>query len=288
MSKPRTTKSFITSDGGLKVCLEAREVTWFEFLWFSRGITSTDGGWDSKSNWWEWGVQKLIGTAPESLELWTKNSLKKTSLPRPRSGSFMLDREHSDRRCDLKQSFSEKTVENATENELSYALYEGGLGKLKPLADTRLLGYEIPLAGDSEGQLKVDLFGISAIDDAIEIIELKRARNQTDSPLIAFTEAICYALQTLRCQESLLNELKLKGCEKAFGQINLKILAPASYWKYWSYLPGTKLDPVTIRRNFQIILDRVNVGIVGNTEEGVHPKLSIALGELESLEGVCL
>ena len=99
-------------------------------------------------------------------------------------------------------------------------------------------------------------------------------------------------MQTLRCKESLLKDLKLKGRKKAFEQINLTILAPASYWKYWSYLPGTKLDPVTIRekirRDFQIILDRVNVGIVGNTEEGFHPKLSIALGELESLEGVSL
>lgn len=285
MSKLSTTESIITSDGELKVYLEAGEVTWFDFLWFSRGTVSTDGGWNSKSHWRELGVQQLIGTAAESLELWTKNSLEMTSLPRPRSGSFMLDREHSQSRCKLEQSFAEKRIEDAKENELSYALWKGGLGKLKPLADTRLLGYEMPLAEDSGGQLKVDLFGISSGGDAIEIIELKREKNHTDSPLIAFTEAICYALQTLRCKESLLGELnkdpELKVCEKAFLRINLTILAPIKYWRYWGHPPDAELDGGEINEKLQIILERVNEGIASKPAEGPHSKLTLALKELE-------
>lgn len=261
-------ENFITENGALKVRLEPGEVTWFEFLWFSRATPSPNGGWNFRSYWWERGVRRLVDDGEAFVTQWTKNSLQTKALPQPRVRAFMFDRLLSSR-AHLEESLKlRKSLNEATEHELNYGLCKGGLGIEQP-DGISLLGYEIPLADESEGQLKIDLFGVSLGDDAIEIVELKKANNTGDSPLMALTEAICYALQTLRCRENLLNEAPTLNdrkafARKAFEQINLTLLAPADYWLYWG--KSSNLDQVlrTISETLQPIVNRVNEGITGS------------------------
>jgi hypothetical protein len=273
-------KSFITAEGGLEVLLRPNAVTWFDFLAFSRITNSLQGGWNSKTHWWTRGVPALSDKTSSFLNFWTKNSLQRNSLPHPRVGGFLLDRLPSESRSDLERELEQvhDPVEDASENALNYALFKGGLGRLIPLKEVNLLGYEIPLAAESNGQLKIDLFGVSSGADAIEIIELKKAGNTGDSPLLALTEALCYALQTLRCKKDLLKYKPLEGKQTLFAQINLTLLAPGRYWDYWC--ERDKLDRDSICETFRILLKPVNDAI---TKEGYCSKLTLALRELESV-----
>ena len=90
-------KSFITENGGLKVLLEPGEITWFDFLYFSRLTNSPEGGWKGISHWCERGVLKLTASNAEFVTHWTKNSLEQKASPLPRTGAFMFDRSLSDR-----------------------------------------------------------------------------------------------------------------------------------------------------------------------------------------------
>jgi hypothetical protein len=258
--------SFINSTGALSVQIPVDEVNWFDFLWFSRGSNSLHGGWNSKSHWRARGLDVLADpSAAEFLSKWTAQSLLPTAkeLPEPRSGSFMLDRDHSDRRQKLEDAFLVRPspLEQATENELSYALFKGGFGKVQPLQDINLIGYEVPLAADSEGQLRVDLFGVSRAGDAIEVVELKKAKNHSDSPLIALTEAICYGVQVLRCKKHLLECDELKNRAQAFSQIRLQVLAPADYWSYWCGADQVEQAVKSCTDAFSQIIGAVNAGI---------------------------
>ena len=275
-------KSFITADGGLNVCLDATEVSWFDFLWYSRRKTSDKGGWNSKSYWRERGVSRITGNASVFLKDWTINSLLQDGafLPIPRDAKFMFDRSLSERRSNLEVSLGKHkcAIENATENELNYALYNRGFGKFKHLEWVELLGFEIPLAQERDGQLKVDLFGISSTGDAIEIIELKKA-NGTDTPLMALTEAICYGLQTLRCKDSLMREANLG--EPVFKKINLTILAPPAYWTQWDSKSGINAALQNINKDLQVIIEQVNAAI---GDQKIDSKLVLTLRALEPVE----
>lgn len=276
--------SFVTDEGELNVILDLEEITWFEFYWFSRAMPSPAGGWDFREYWWERGVQKLAER--EFIKKWTENSLDQNVLPRPRTNEFKFDRNPKDR-SRLGESLKLRaSLDEATEHELNYGLFNGGFG-IKLPDGIRPLGYEIPLAKESDGQLKVDLFGVSTRGPAIEIVELKKANNENNSPLLALTEAICYALQTLRCMDALLKEEQLKEHRKAFEQINITILAPARYWGYWSARDG--LDRNLIQDKLGTIVKYVEVGI---QSAGCFPnfrKLELDLKDLEpatpSLEG---
>jgi hypothetical protein len=259
-------ESFINPGGSLSVQIPADEVNWFDFLWFSRRTKSPRGGWNNKSNWRAWGLDVLTACATtEVIAKWTAQSLSADDayLPKPRSGDFMFGREHSVRRKMLEPAFMDypSPLEQATENELSYAVFHGGFGRLQPLQGINLIGYEVPLAADSEGQLKVDLFGLSEAPGAIEIVELKNAKNHSDSPLIALTEAICYGLQALRCKKHLLECDKLSDKAYAFAHIRLTILAPASYWKYWCGGDNAEEAVKSCTVAFSEIIQGVNFGI---------------------------
>lgn len=78
---------------------------------------------------------------------------------------------------------------------------------------------------------------------------------------MALTEAICYALQTMRCRESLLNEAPTLSDRKVFERINLTLLAPSEYWRYWD---NNQLDLPTMAEKLQPIVNRVNDGITGS------------------------
>ncbi len=256
---------FITENGGLNVHLKPDEVTWFDFLYFSRLTNSLEGGWKGKSHWRKRGVQKLAASNATYVTQWTKNSLQTKALPLPRADKFKFDRSlssraHLEQSLKLRKSLNE-SLNEFTEHELNYALYVGGLG-IKRLDKIRLIGFEIPLTAESEGQLKIDLIGVSLGNDAIEIVELKKANNSADSPLMALTEAICYALQTLKCKKSLLNEAKLAGREEAFKKINLTLLAPRKYWIDWGVEENSFSENLNkLSEELQPILNRVNEGI---------------------------
>src|SRR5207253_26236 len=100
------------------------------------------------------------------------------------------------------------------------------------------IGYEIPLAAESDGQLKVDILAIGQDKSSLEIIELKKAKNKSDSPLMALTEAICYGIQAVRCQDYLVSDPHLieKSVFKAhFKSIRLILAAPNAYWISWNW-----------------------------------------------------
>ncbi|HEV7404404.1 MAG TPA: hypothetical protein VGO11_15800 [Chthoniobacteraceae bacterium] len=250
----------IEVDGTLRVRLPAEEVSWFDFMYFSRATNSTHGGWDMKSHWRERGLQPLIDDNATFLPQWTKNSLQESGnyLPTPRKSGFMFKREESERRSGLMF----KTVGTSSENELNYALFM----KLLPgVPEVELLDYETPLCGDSEGQLKADLFGVSDNGKVLEIIELKKANNHGDSPLFALTEAFCYALQTLRCGKALWKEFEQAHpgrLSESFDRIGLTLLAPAEYWSYWC--DGSD-QPGALEGELQKIVAQVNAGIASNS-----------------------
>lgn len=245
----------IDPSGALNVHLPVDEVNWFEFLYFSRATNSTRGGWNFKEHWQTSALRRLTGENAHFLRIWTENSLDESdrSLPTPRTSSFMFDRKNSMERGNLVREIEAIR----TENELNYALFTGAIG----IGGVQLVGYEIPLCEDSEGQLKADLFGVSGDGDVLEIFELKKATNHGDSPLFALTEAICYALQTLRCGKALLSELdrKHRGClRESFSRVHLTLLAPSKYWDYWC---GDQDGRTAVEREFQKIIEQVNRGL---------------------------
>src|SRR5208282_394396 len=96
------------------------------------------------------------------------------------------------------------------------------------------IGYEIPLSAEKEGQLKVDILAIGKDKPSLEIIELKRAKNTDDSPLMAMTEATCYGIQAVRCRDYLLKNSVLKEklvSTEHFETIRLILAAPHAYWE---------------------------------------------------------
>jgi hypothetical protein len=278
-------KSFITENGDLEVRIKAEDVTWFDFLWLSRSSGSEHGGWNNRTYWWPWGVERLTPEYSQAFLIkWTKLSLRRSGmgLPRPRESNFTFVRKHSESRVGLERPFREYASphEEASENELSYALFNDGFGRLQPITGVNLLGYEFPLSAESEGQLKVDLFGLSEGGDAIEIIELKRATNQSDSPLIALTECICYALQTLRCKQYLLKNEILAGRGDAFARINLTILAPERYWTFWCNPPKSGITHDIMLQRLSRVVQGVNDGIL---KSGIKSELTLSLRNVDPI-----
>jgi len=243
----------IGDDGELFV--PAKAVTWFQFLQLSRLTNSEEAGWNSKSYWVERGLGRL---SKPILQRWTKNSLASNVRPKPRTTSFCFGRKMSDQR---------EATREGSENFLNAKLFMDetplpGAGKF--------LGYEIPLAAESNGQLKIDLLGHGNDAGAafISIVELKKAGNQKDSPLLALTEAICYAIQVIRCKEALLKDaaLREKGITAAhFQNIRLILAAPKEYWEYW----GGKNSENQLRE----IVDSVSSAV--STEVGQAHKFSL-------------
>ena len=212
------------------------DVTWFRFLQASRITNSIEGGWNSKSYWEE--VLKSLGYKGGAfLEMWTKNSLMPKTPPLPRGKEFMFSRIASPERELLMNQGSlrkEDDLSRLSENALNARLFkddEHGLWGER-------LGYEIPLAPESDGQLKVDIVAIGKDGCSLQVIELKQATNTGDSPLMALTEAICYGIQLVRCRDSLLNDPILKEHSVSvehFRSIRVMLVAPRQYWRHWKW-----------------------------------------------------
>jgi hypothetical protein len=229
-------ESMIGGDGSLTIRLRGQDVTWFQFLQTARLTNSNHGGWNSKTHWHGRGLKVLT---PELVDLWTKNSLAENALPTPREAKFKLQRQPTTQRSNAAISGRDKMgkEQGITENELNAALYS-----MKwPVAWGKRVSYEVPMAAESDGQLKIDLLGYGEDEMQhkrfISIIELKRANNKSDSPLMALTEAICYAIQLARCKNKWKDEFK--DFDKEFDlddcrTIRLVLAAPGKYWKYWN------------------------------------------------------
>jgi len=224
----------ITADGGLKVTVGSEDVTWFRFLQASRTTNSLEGGWNSKSHWGE--MLNSLGCKDGGfLEQWTENSLANGQTPAPREEQFMFQRDLSTRRGPLMEGEPLRkgtSLADLSENEINARLFNDAAHGLWG----KSIGYEIPLARESVGQLKVDIIAIGKDGCSLEIIELKQATNTGDSPLMALTEAICYGIQAVRCRGSILNDLKEPSMStEHFGRIRLMLVAPRQYWEHWKW-----------------------------------------------------
>jgi len=163
--------------------------------------------------------------APSDLD----TQLAKNKNPsKAREKNFCPERK-SDRAKLLNEAKAKLTegINSLSENHLSILLYDKQISQWG-----NLIGYEIPLAAESEGQLKIDLLGKGITTERyVSIVELKQADNKNDSPLMALTEAICYGLQLGRCRKKLLAELKVED----FKIIRLILAAPSEYWSHWEF-----------------------------------------------------
>lgn len=250
-------KSMIKENGALEVEVPVSEVTWFNFLQFSRGANSQVGGWDFKTLWKEGGLKKLAsdGVREGYLQRWTENSFG-PGAPGIREEDFRLDRQRSEARRAL---LDKDRKLDASENRLNTWLFDRGA-----FPDWgRLAGYEVPLADESDGQLKVDLLAIDEVEPRITIIELKKADNAGNSPLMALTEAICYAIQAIRCREQLSKAIKAAGHAVTWAQfkiVRLVLAAPQAYWAGWKF--KSELHVGCMQR----IVEQVNAVLIANQD----------------------
>lgn len=220
----------IGKDGSLSITAPGQKVTWFQFLQASRFATSEKGGWNSKTHWVELGLDKLH---PLLVKQWTRRSLKDNALPKPRNRDSKLVREDTSPRREAERSGKEALklgIDELTENEINAVLHAKNQW---PTDWGDFLSYEVPLADESCGQLKIDLIGkgknLMTNDGFLSLVELKQAHSPKNSPLMALTEVICYAIQIGRCKKYLGKEI-FNG---SFKTIRLILAAPETYWACW-------------------------------------------------------
>ena len=278
----------IKSDGSIAVKIPSDEVTWFSFLQASRALNSEQGGWNSKEHWVKEGLHRLANEdRPEAfLSKWTEASLNSKSYPLPRKSDFKF----ADRRDALAKGKRGKsgTPKEGSENELNWNLSRW-IQKVfaKALPEThRIATYELPLAAESDGQLKVDVV-IFDPSGFVEIIELKKSgkEGQPDSPLMALVETLCYTLQLLRCWTSLSDCLEAEAPGKWPSKLNIEnisiVLAAPDYWN--NCKPGRNGEreiATTDVAALRMIVKSVEQTI--QTQPGLQkPKLTLTLANVE-------
>ena len=104
----------------------------------------------------------------------------------------------------------------------------------------------------------MDLLACDFTARQLDIIELKQAKNTSNSPLMALVEGICYGLQLWRCRNAILKEGKGAGLKLRpddFKTLNLTIAAPEKYWHYWQCTGEQAKDVV---KKMKTILTEVN------------------------------
>ena len=250
--------SMISKDGDISINIKCKEVTWFNFLQYSRDTNSVFGGWNSKSYWIKSGLEILSGA--DFIRVWTNNSLS-NDIPEPRKKDFMFNRKFSGRR-DAIITKGVENIDHLSENDINAFLFI----KNDPFFDYNLIGYEIPLVDDKEGQLKIDLVGLNVRDNKIGIIELKQSNSPSNSPLFALVELLCYGIQLLKCKTNISKEMIQKNDqiieEHYFNNINLLIAAPEMYWNYWGFVGNKKIE---IKDYFNKLLEIINPVIIEKT-----------------------
>jgi hypothetical protein len=226
-------ETIFQADGSLLLRIKRDRATWFSVLAASRVPNSLQGGWNFQSLWKQHGLVRMKELSCRgAVEEWTRNSLKSGEDPPVRRANFRFNPEMSETRKSRKSSLSENAL-----STLLYLAYSGR-GDIDALYqdDVRFVGYEVPLVEERRGMLRIDLLGVTRTAD-IAIVELKR-RNSHDSPLMAFVEAVCYAIQFLRCGEPLLAELRsATGVALLLDRsehVHVRIAAPEPYWASWT------------------------------------------------------
>ena len=265
-------QTFFESDGSLQVTIPHDDVTWIDFLTNSRRLNSLEGGWDFQTTWKDRGLDQLLNA--KFLGQWTDTSLHDSKThPRPRPADFKLGRVFTDEREAAADACDPMQIAHCSENSLNARLFQNfGISpsghrtncKPNPFSGP-LLGYEVPLCDDSDGQLKIDLLARGSVPVQLEIIELKQANNTNNSPLMALVEGICYGLQLWRCQKAFrvesaalarssnAEEFKLQPAH--FDILNLTIAAPKLYWSRWNCIGE---EAIKINGKMKEILTKVN------------------------------
>lgn len=256
--------SFIQSNGDIQVIISQKEVTWFDIFYYSRHLNSNFGGWNSKSHWLTLGVNAINSLSEEVLKSYFQKSLKpddeKSDEYRPviRSDKFCFSREMSEER---KQILVNSRNLNASENELNTWIFSKNNANIKG-CEVSWKGYEIPLSGESSGQLKIDLVGIDN-QNTIHIVELKKTHDKgTDSPLFAVIEVLCYGIQWFRCKENFEYELN-----NSSEQIKLSVATPENYWGDWIKTDETK-------KSFLDCVKKIMDAMPGDLKRIISPEIN--------------
>lgn len=238
-----------------------------------------------------------VRNPPAPIALWTEASTKADpkTKPLPRSRGFMLNRHATVKRDKelsrgkLKNDISKLDSEafgKLSENQLNWSCYLHGLEALQP---TDIWGYEIPLAAESAGQLKVDLLKIrpnvqSETPSAdVEIVELKKA-DGSNSPVEALVQSICYLCQLSRCWEYLTKTKEAASLQDIpwnRSSVRLILAAPDAYWKKWKFRQDDAKNMLKIVKSVRDALDQerrpsrleLTFANVKKTEDGRHCRL---------------
>jgi hypothetical protein len=168
----------------------------------------------------------MSGKVETFVEGWTTAFLRENADPKPRTKGYMLD----DRLAKLTSGKrgAKGVPKLRTENDLNFNLSLKIYRQIHEQAKgIRSVTFELPLAKESDGQLKADMVVFDA-GGLVEIIELKQ-ENGSDSPLMALVEAICYTIQLLRAWKDLQSELPLKPSFQPHT-VNMVLAAPEKYW----------------------------------------------------------
>lgn len=249
--------SMISKNGDILINIKNQDVTWFNFLQYSRATNSNFGGWNNKLYWIERALKIL--SDEDFISKWTVNSLKADN-PIPRKKDFKLNREISgSREAILKKS--EIDIDQLSENEINTFISQKHKNSFN---NYDIIGYEIPLSNEKDGQLKIDLLCLNT--NNIGIIELKQSNSPSNSPLMALVELFCYGIQLLKCKSDISKEIKQSNGqnieEHLFKIINLIIAAPMAYWKYWDFETANNNE---IKDDFKKLLEIVNPVIIEKT-----------------------
>lgn len=257
-------------DGSLFVKVPAQEASWYRFLAASRTAVSTHGGWNSKSYWRIRAVERLTRD-PAVIRQWTRNSLTENE-PKPRRKDFRLSREMSEERAGVRSGMNDQS-----ENWINATLFERHSSKWDKrfMGDVRFFGYEIPLGGEKARMLRIDLLGEIG-NTELAVVELKRGKG-SDSPLMAFAEAVCYGLQLIRCKNDLIPELKAIGVDwDGARPVHLILAAPETYWKSWIGPDALNGGVDHLLGQFESLVAAVNQVL----EEDKMPRLKLRLNVL--------
>ena len=166
-------ESIIGTDGSLK--LRRDEVTWFSFLQLSRSTNSEKQGWNTKTYWVERGLNRLVPEtgAEKFVAAWTIHSLQDPARPLGREKNFKFKEREQAHVDGLRGKML--APKEGSENSINWK-FAGELRKQGIIS-----AYEVPLAGERKGQLKVDVM-VSRGCGQIEIVELKRRGEKYPEP----------------------------------------------------------------------------------------------------------
>ncbi len=222
------TPSIIQADRSVLIHPLSQIITWQRFLQASRAASSEASGWNSKTHWVERGLELLVNLPTLAVSgfvaEWTQNSFAPKAAPLPRLCDFRLGERLTALEARRRGATDRpRNSEDQLNWDLATALHEA-----EP-RNAKCVTYELPLAREKKGLLKSDIV-VFDTSGSVEIIELKIASGE--NPLMGLVEAICYAIQLVRCWPALQPELQERiSTPNVIRTINLVVAGEAEYWK---------------------------------------------------------